>query len=144
MKAVILYSQHDVSRNKVEDIKQRLFPKVEAIDVIEVYGNELGQAIKNILGPREFPCVIFVQDYLQGSALDDLEYVEACFDEQQDIDEREFHKRDTEFLKARLELAKEQGRKEIRQIVREAAELADLSKEARQKLEEKGILPKQS
>lgn len=142
MKAIILYSQYDSSKNKVENIKQKLFPKAEAIDVIEVYGSELGNAIKNVLAPREFPCVIFVQDYLQGEALDDLEYVEACFDEQQDIDEREFHKRDTEFLKALLKTVKETGREEIRKFVREAAELPDLNKKARERLEEKGVLEK--
>ena len=142
MKAIILYSQHDQSKNKVEHIKQRLFSKAEAIDVIEVYGSELGLAIKNILALREFPCVIFIQDYLQGEALDDLEYVEACFDEQQDIDEREFHKRGTEFLKARLETVKEAGREEIREIVREASELPNLNEQARKRLEDEGVIPK--
>lgn len=123
MRAIILYSKHEESREKVEDIKVQLTNRIESVDVIEVYGTEVGMAIKNILNPSSYPCVVFIPDYLQGDALNNIEYFESCIEELTDINEREVHKRETDFLGARLQQAKLEGKAELDPIIDDMASL---------------------
>ena len=131
MKAVILYSKHDNNQDKIEQLKQSLSPRVSAVDVVDVCGSETGIAINKIFAPREFPVVIFIHDFLQGVSLDNLGYLEAVIMEQQDIDEREYHQRVTDFIGAKLFEAKKQGKVELYQELLDTQKiiLDDISKE---------------
>lgn len=141
MKMVILYSQHEAGQQqKAEALAGQLGAYATAVELEDAYGGELAGALRILLGVREFPAVVFVQDHLQGAVLEDAEYMWAVAAEQMDIEEREFRQRATDYLGDRLAAAKEEGRREIRAIVAEAAGLPTLDGEARQKLKSAGIL----
>ena len=142
MKAIVLYSKHESGQQEqAEALAQELGAFAQAIDILEVYGSDLGRAMKDLLAVREFPAVVFVQDHLAGQAITDTAYLQTAVAEQQDIEEREFRSTASGHLQAVLETAKEAGREEIRQQVRDAADLDSIEGPARNKLQEHGILP---
>ncbi len=100
MKVIILYSKHDKSEKQAKDIQFRLGAQAKA-KMIEVFDDAEGQAIKKLLEPRDFPCVVVIHDHLQGPELE-LGFVEAAVAQQRDIDEKQYHRRDTSFLESVL------------------------------------------
>ena len=127
MKAIVLYSKHESGQQvQAEALVQQLGAYAQAVDVLEVYGGELGREMLALFAVREFPCVVFVQDHLAGAALTETDYLLAVVAEQHDIEEREFRKTNPGHLQAQLDSVKEEGREEIREQVREAEARARL------------------
>lgn len=142
MRAIVMYSRHEAGqREKAQAIAQSMGAYASAVDVVDAYGNDLGNALLTLLRPREFPAVIFVQDHLAGSALAENDHLQAAVAEQHDIAEREYRKNPgSGHLKAQLDSVKEEGREEIRKVVKEADQDGTIEGKAKEKLIEKGVL----